>query len=226
MWLIESTTLTLKEFPTKVDLKYAILSHRWGNDELLFKDLNDSKDLNLLQNKQGFSKVKRCCEQASRDGYSWVWVDTCCIDKSSSAELSEAINSMFYWHRESSMCYLYFSDVDDLDDIGGSEWFKRGWTLQELLAPTHVPFFGRDWTFLSDKHSLLDKLNGITAIPQEALLNFQSNDYCVAEKCRGLLVGRPRVKKILRTVLCGYLMLTCHFCMASVQRLSGGYKKK
>ena len=96
MWLINTTTLKLEEFPTEVGLDYAILSHWWGDDEVLFKDLKGSKDLNLLQNKQGFSKVKRCCEQASRDKYSWAWVDTCCINKSSNAKLSEAINSMFH----------------------------------------------------------------------------------------------------------------------------------
>ncbi|KAE9372502.1 HET-domain-containing protein, partial [Stipitochalara longipes BDJ] len=194
MWLINTITLKLEEFPTEAGLEYAILSHRWGVDEVLFKDLHGSKDLNLLRNKQGFSKVKRCCEQASRDNYLWAWVDTCCIDKSSSAELSEAINSMFHWYRESSMCYAYLSDVDSLNDIGGSEWFKRGWTLQELLAPTQVRFFGRDWTFLSDKHSLRDKLRAITSIPEKALLNFQPKDYCVAEKM-SWAVGRQTTRE-------------------------------
>ncbi|KAE8440407.1 hypothetical protein EG329_008019 [Mollisiaceae sp. DMI_Dod_QoI] len=194
MWLINTITLKLDEFPTEVGLDYAILSHRWGDDEVLFKDLNGSKDLNLLQNKQGFAKVKRCCEQASRDKYSWAWVDTCCIDKSSSAELSEAINSMFHWYRESSVCYAYLSDIDNLDDIGGSEWFKRGWTLQELLAPTHVQFFGRDWTFLSDKQSLRNELGTITSIPEKALLNFRSEDYCVAGKM-SWAVGRQTTRE-------------------------------
>ncbi|KAH6690815.1 heterokaryon incompatibility protein-domain-containing protein [Leptodontidium sp. MPI-SDFR-AT-0119] len=194
MWLINTITLKLEEFPTEAGLDYAILSHRWGDDEVLFKDLNGSKDLNLLQNKQGFSKVKRCCEQASRDKYSWAWVDTCCIDKSSSAELSEAINSMFHWYRQSSMCYAYLSDVDSLDDIGGSEWFKRGWTLQELLAPNHVQFFGQDWTFLSDKQSLRNELGAITSIPEEALLNFRSEDYCVADKM-SWAVGRQTTRE-------------------------------
>lgn len=194
MWLINTTTLKLEEFPTEVGLDYAILSHRWGDDEVLFKDLNGSKDLNVLHNKQGFSKVKRCCEQASRDKYSWAWVDTCCIDKSSSAELSEAINSMFHWYRESSMCYAYLFDVDSLDDIGGSEWFRRGWTLQELLAPTHVQFFGRDWTFLSDKQSLRNELGAITSIPETALLNFRSEDYCIAEKM-SWAVGRQTTRE-------------------------------
>jgi hypothetical protein len=194
MWLINTITLKLEEFPTEAGLDYAILSHRWGDDEVLFKDLNGSRDLNLLQNKQGFSKVKRCCEQASRDKYPWAWVDTCCIDKSSSAELSEAINSMFHWYRESSMCYAYLSDVDSLDEIGGSEWFKRGWTLQELLAPTHVQFFGRDWTFLSDKQSLRNELGAITPIPEEALLNFRSKDYCVADKM-SWAVGRQTTRE-------------------------------
>ncbi|KAH7305386.1 heterokaryon incompatibility protein-domain-containing protein [Rhexocercosporidium sp. MPI-PUGE-AT-0058] len=194
MWLINTITLKLEEFLTEAGLDYAILLHRWGDDEVLFKDLNGSKDLNLLQNKQGFSKVKRCCEQASRDKYSWAWVDTCCIDKSSSVELSEAINSMFHWYRQSSMCYAYLSDVDSLDDIGGSEWFKRGWTLQELLALNHVQFFGRDWTFLSDKQSLRNELGAITSIPEEALLNFRSEDYCVVDKM-SWAVGRQTTRE-------------------------------
>ncbi|KAH8756942.1 hypothetical protein BGZ57DRAFT_1018732 [Hyaloscypha finlandica] len=154
MWLINTITLKLEEFPTEAGLDYAILSHRWGDDEVLFKDLNGSKDLNLLQNKQGFSK-------------------------SSSAELSEAINSMFHWYRESSMCYAYLSDVDSLDDIRGSGWFKRGWTLQELLAPTH---------------SLRNELGAITSIPEEALLNFRSKDYCVADKM-SWAVGRQTTRE-------------------------------
>lgn len=194
MWLIDTTTLKLKEFPSELGLKYAILSHRWGDDEVLFKDLDGSKDLNLLNNKRGFLKIKWCCEQANRDKYLWAWADTCCIDKSSSAELSEAINSMFHWYRESSMCYVYLSDVGNLDALRDSEWFKRGWTLQELLAPTHVQFFDQNWTFLADKHSLRNELGEITSIPENALLNFQSEDFGVAEKM-SWAIGRQTTRE-------------------------------
>jgi hypothetical protein len=92
------------------------------------------------------------------------------------------------------MCHVYLSDVDNLDDIGGSEWFKRGWTLQELLAPTQVRFFSRDWTFLSDKRSLRDELRAITSIPGKALLNFQPKDYCIADKMSWAL-GRQTTRE-------------------------------
>ena len=73
---------------------YAILSHTWGREEVTFQDMQGPK----ARNKEGFSKIQSCCEQAKRDGYEWVWIDKCCIDKISSAELSEAINSMFRWY--------------------------------------------------------------------------------------------------------------------------------
>ena len=60
-------------------------------------------------------KIRRCCEIAERDGYEWIWIDSCCIDKTSSTELSEAINSMFNWYALSEVCYVYLEDVEDDD---------------------------------------------------------------------------------------------------------------
>src|SRR4051794_31465518 len=87
---------------------YAILSHTWGGDdqEVTFKDVTNGTG----QSKAGYQKIRFCGEQAARDGLRYFWIDTCCIDKSNHSELTEAINSMFRWYRESARCYVYLSD--------------------------------------------------------------------------------------------------------------------
>ncbi|KFY17969.1 hypothetical protein V492_00249 [Pseudogymnoascus sp. VKM F-4246] len=127
--------------------KYAILSHRWGAEEVAFKDLIDGTS----KGKAGYSKIRFCGEQAKRDGVQYFWVDTCCIDKSNSTELQEAITSMFRWYRDAVKCYVYLPDVSRSRTSSAnasnrawestfrkSEWFTRGWTLQELLAPNNI----------------------------------------------------------------------------------------
>ena len=120
---------------------YAILSHTWGDEseEVTFEDMNKGSG----RGKAGFEKIKFCGEQAARDGLQYFWVDSCCIKKSSDAELSEAINSMFRWYRGAAKCYVYLSDVSTLkrkerdqslqntweSAFRGSRWFTRGWTL-------------------------------------------------------------------------------------------------
>jgi len=98
----------------------------------------DFTNLEEARKKAGFTKVEKTCEQAADDGLDHVWIDTCCIDKSSSAELSEAINSMFAWYTDSSIYYAYLADVDNPVDFDSSKWFARAWTLQELLAPSAI----------------------------------------------------------------------------------------
>ncbi|KIK12028.1 hypothetical protein PISMIDRAFT_689834 [Pisolithus microcarpus 441] len=83
----------------------------------------------------GLGKLQGFCAVACEWGYSWAWSDTCCIDKHSSAEVQETIGSMFAWYRQSALTIVYLSDVPNMGSIGNSEWFRRGWTLQELLAP-------------------------------------------------------------------------------------------
>ena len=130
---------------------YAILSHTWGgdDDEVTFKDIMDG----VGENKAGYQKLVFCGGQAKSDGLSYFWVDTCCIDKSNTTELSKAINSMFRWYQNAERCYAYLSDVSLRTQTGqatdvelessfrNSRWFKRGWTLQELLAPKIVEFY-------------------------------------------------------------------------------------
>jgi hypothetical protein len=131
MRLLNATTLKLEEFwDSSATPPYTILSHTWEQQEVSFKAISN---IDTESGLAGFSKIRACCQQALADGYEWVWVDTCCIDKSSSAELSEAINSMFRWYKEAAICYAYLADVpsDDVRHASGSafsksRWFKRG----------------------------------------------------------------------------------------------------
>ncbi|KAK8063243.1 hypothetical protein PG996_007895 [Apiospora saccharicola] len=107
MRLLHSKDLTLKEFVANPP-PYAILSHTWEDDEVLFADI---ANLEHTRTKAGFTKVQQACRTAAEDGFEWIWIDTCCIDKSSSAELSEALNSMFQWYEASEVCYAYISDM-------------------------------------------------------------------------------------------------------------------
>ncbi|KAK4183893.1 heterokaryon incompatibility protein-domain-containing protein [Podospora australis] len=109
MRLLKTDTLEVVEFVGRVP-PYVILSHRWGPDEVTFQDLSQLSRT-ALQKKKGYAKISGCCARAIEDGYRYAWVDTCCIDKTSSAELSEAINSMYRWYQEAHICYAYMDDV-------------------------------------------------------------------------------------------------------------------
>lgn len=174
MRLLDSKTLKLSEFSEPNFPPYAILSHTWTDDEVSFQDIQGD----ACKTKAGYEKIKRCCDLAAADGFEYAWVDTCCIDKTSSAELSEAINSMFRWYEQSEVCYVYLSDVpsdvylSDAPSVEGpyqptsvfarSRWFTRGWTLQELIAPSNVIFYGRDWQEVGTKSSLLSTISKVT----------------------------------------------------------------
>jgi len=166
--------------------RYAILSHTWGvdKDEVTFRDLTEG----LGKSKAGYQKLVFCAKQATDDGLQFFWVDTCCIDKSSSAELSEAIQSLFRWYHNSAKCYVYLSDVttsgfaNNDHSFQQSRWFTRGWTLQELLAPTYVEFFSEGCDRLGDKGSLKIQIAGITGISVQALQGFPLYSFSVKER--------------------------------------------
>ena len=124
MWLLNTQTLKLEAFLRNVP-SYAILSHRWEDEELSFGDVTPEH-----QHLKGYHKVKAFCDEANRNHFQYAWADTCCIDKKSSAELGEAINSMYMWYERAEICYAYLCDVKGIDDIAQSSWFTRGWTLQ------------------------------------------------------------------------------------------------
>lgn len=199
MRLLELTAtdgLCLSTFDGDEIPPYAILSHTWQQDEeeVTFQDLisNRGKD------RAGYRKIQICRKKALEDGISYIWVDTCCIDKSSSSELSEAINSMFRWYQNATRCYVYLSDVvvneaDLSEDRSQStwdssfrncRWFTRGWTLQELLAPKSVYFFSRDGELLGDKKSLEIQVHDITGIPITALRGADLSTFSVEERLR------------------------------------------
>ncbi|KAI0849305.1 HET-domain-containing protein [Daldinia vernicosa] len=148
MRLLHVYTRKLEEFNGDSIPPYAILSHTWCKYEITFQDLLKWGPKIL----DGYTKIDGCCRQAAKDGLDYVWIDTCCIDKSSSAELSEGINSMFQWYKRSKVCYIYLADVSAEDDpfeissgFRRSRWFTRGWTLQEILAPMELIFFDKAW---------------------------------------------------------------------------------
>ncbi|KAI0914047.1 heterokaryon incompatibility protein-domain-containing protein [Ustulina deusta] len=182
MRLINTTSLDLEEFlgePTSPRFpRYAILSHTWGEEEVTFQDMQNRE---VAKKKAGFGKIAKCCKTALNEGLGWAWVDTCCIDKTSSAELSEAINSMFKWYEYSTVCYAYLSDVGVAElgfrvplkrrDWRESKWFTRGWTLQELIAPFEVILYDHEWNQLGTKRRLANELEKRTHIPEKVLLD-------------------------------------------------------
>lgn len=182
--------LSLIEFFGNNIPPYAILSHTWGSngDEVSFEDLVNQTG----NDKIGYAKIEFCGRRASADGLQYFWVDTCCIDKSSSAELTEAINSMFQWYRNAAKCYVYLSDVsiydfNQADRLRKSvfqqcRWFSRGWTLQELIAPTGVEFFSHEGEHLGDKKSLEKEIIESTEINVLALRGYPLSNFTVADQ--------------------------------------------
>ncbi|KAF5677448.1 hypothetical protein FCIRC_6720 [Fusarium circinatum] len=172
MRLINTRTRAFEEFYGSKVPKYAILSHTWGQEEITFQDW--AEPASVVQ-KSGFTKIIEACEQARNDDYSYIWVDTNCIDKSSSAELTEAINSMFAWYSKADICYAYLSDVPTFKPLSystefrQSRWFKRGWTLQELLAPDSVVFYAADWSRIGTRSGLACDIAEATGIGIEYL---------------------------------------------------------
>jgi hypothetical protein len=250
MYLINTTTIKIRLFICIIP-KYVILSHTWGEDEVTFESMQRPNERTKAL--RGYMKIKRCCEQAKQDGYRWAWVDTCCIDKRSSAELSEAINSMYRYYWGAEKCYAYLTDVgdensgdvrDNLTDVSdessgngreetassptvpgigekrgweyiiyessadsshdidvgsddavydpqepsvelprsvrpereifqflNSRWFKRGWTLQELLAPATLEFYDQEWNMIGTKFSLATFIQVATEIQAQYILD-------------------------------------------------------
>ncbi|KAF4886721.1 Vegetative incompatibility protein HET-E-1 [Colletotrichum fructicola] len=170
MWLVNTYTLTLEEVTDPFSHNYAILSHTWDSDEITFQDIWSS-ERRSAERKIGHAKLAKTCEIARQRGLQYAWVDSCCIDKSSSAELSEAINSMFAWYQHSKVCFAFLSDLPPLNSNDTSEevfrrcrWFTRGWTLQELIAPRNIEFYNSEWVQVSRKAECLDVLSKITGI--------------------------------------------------------------
>jgi hypothetical protein len=205
MRLINASSLQLEAFNDSSTPPYAVLSHTWGDSEITYAELHSSttslftaRTLAQIKSKPRYYKITKCCSQALQDGLQYVWVDTCCIDKSSSAELSEAINSMYRWYKNAVVCYVYLDDIDVFDpmrggsisfaraepnrfwttsidsisenDLSKARWFTRGWTLQELIAPEKVEFYIKGWNYVGSKVNMREKLARITGIDRFTLI--------------------------------------------------------
>lgn len=170
MRLLDAKTLEVVEFMDHEVPEYVILSHTWiAGQEVTLQEMRKKEGTE----RSGYNKIRKTCELALQNNLGYAWVDTCCIDKTSSAELSEAINSMMSWYQRSKVCYTYLLNVLPGTDIHEPEspfrtsrWFERGWTLQELLAPSRLIFLYNDWTFLSERHEVVDLITQITGINQ------------------------------------------------------------
>lgn len=191
MRLINTSTLEIKDFVSDTDRPpYAILSHRWGENEVTYQDwiyitkqfprrwgwVYIEDEVEQIKSGAGFKKIENACRLASRHGLGWIWADTCCIDKTNMAEVSEAINSMYRWYEQSKVCYAFLQDVDFHEGVPEieltfceNEWFRRGWTLQELIAPDRVIFLSQQWEAIAEKDDIPDVVEKITGIPAQVV---------------------------------------------------------
>jgi len=220
MRLLHTTNFTLHSFvsPQHDAPHYAILSHTWEVDEVLFEDMATPERMVALatEKKKAWTKVQRSCAMARALSFDHIWIDTLCIDKSSSSELSEAINSMFEWYALSGVCLAYISDykddglksgASDATNFLNSRWFTRGWTLQELIAPANLVFYDMEWFPIGDRRFLANVISSKTSIYRKFLArrgpsqaeNLQNlrrdlTAVCVAAKMKWVSVrqtGRP-----------------------------------
>ncbi|CZT14140.1 uncharacterized protein RCC_00113 [Ramularia collo-cygni] len=171
MRLLHTHTLQFSEHVSPYEAPgYIIASHRWLDDEVSYQEFvkNRTNTDPTKQRKAGMDKVLRFCEYINQwrsqpPGTNiphYIWIDTICINKDSSAELQEAITSMFEWYAQAWCCLVWMHDVsvdaaplDVLKSFCVSVWFTRGWTLQELLAPKTVIFLDEQWRHLGHKSS-------------------------------------------------------------------------
>ncbi|THU97022.1 hypothetical protein K435DRAFT_890504 [Dendrothele bispora CBS 962.96] len=170
-----------------------------GNDSdmAVYGDDSDMEDSDLDDEANGknlveaaWKKVEGACAHAWKYGWRWIWIDSCCIDKSSSAELSENINSMYRLYENAGVCYVYLSDASSKEDprdprshFPKSKWFTRGWTLQELIAPSaSVVFLDHLWEKIGTRYSLRDVISAITSIPVQLLEDGDLTKYSIAQK--------------------------------------------
>jgi hypothetical protein len=178
---------------------YAILSHTWITTETESYEVTyDELVAGIRKDKVGYEKIRFCGDRAAADDLEYFWVDTCCINKSTSNELSAAINSMFRWYQHAAKCYVYLSDVSVVgeatdaqadrtaweDDFRRSRWFTRGWTLQELIAPASVEFFSKEGKLLGSRTTLEQIIHDVTKIPIGVLRGQSLSDFGVEERMK------------------------------------------
>ncbi|KAJ8519460.1 hypothetical protein ONZ45_g3573 [Pleurotus djamor] len=156
--------------------RYAILSHTWANRELGFRDVNVEGGMGVgsLEKKEGYAKLDGMCRVAGEFMCRYVWFDAVCIDKSNTMEMEETIHSMWKWYQNAYICIVHLSNTNlklpsypanssvsptgprrrgdsKRKQLKEDPWFRRGWTLPELLAPKRIKFYLGDWTKMDQR---------------------------------------------------------------------------
>ncbi|EIT83215.1 ankyrin 2,3/unc44 [Aspergillus oryzae 3.042] len=193
MRLLHTLTFETRTFPDGETPPYAILSHTWEEEEVTYADLQDLQGTHATE-KKGFEKIRSSCYTANTNGFDYIWIDTCCIDKTSrNADLTEivgAINSMYRWYGEATICYAYLADIVSRDEMEGSRWFTRGWTLQELIAPRNMVFLNKHWKVLGTKSELRNEISKRTRIPIDILMGKMDLEQTSVAQRMAWAVGR------------------------------------
>ncbi|THV02651.1 HET-domain-containing protein [Dendrothele bispora CBS 962.96] len=176
---IDTHTLELVEFSKNVDTipPYAILSHRWiSGEEIVYQEyLRDYHSHLDNETKSGYRKIQNACRMARQEDLRYIWIDTCCIKQGDKRDVGSNITSMYGYYQNAEVCYAYLVDVSGSGELfPEKEWFRRGWTLQELLAPRTVVFLDNNWNRIGDKHTLQNEIHLATQIPQKVLSGEQS----------------------------------------------------
>ncbi|KAF2859714.1 HET-domain-containing protein, partial [Piedraia hortae CBS 480.64] len=199
MRLLDARTYKLKEFPDDALPPYAILSHTWTENEASFEELHHASKVRVKVNRV-YKKLAGACFQARKDGLDWLWIDTCCINKDSSGEWTEAVNSMYRWYENSEACYVFLDDLEgscpvlsdsDIEPspqsreslsqrmtfwsraFANCRWFTRSWTLPELIAPRRVKFYGKTWRLVGTKATLVRTIARITGVDVGVLTHYR-----------------------------------------------------
>ena len=174
---------------------WVMFSHTWEGKEPTFQDVNLVESVWKLDNSLLNEKLRQFCTTAREDGHRWAWSDTCCIDKTTSAVLSQSLTSMYSWYEEAAETLVYLADVlslSELCDLTKSRWMTRAWTLQELLASGVIRFYTRDWKpYLNDMHrnhkdspTIRQELAHAMGVTPDMITSFRPEDLGVREKLR------------------------------------------
>lgn len=223
MRLINVKGFQLEDFPDESHVQYAVLSHRWQDGEVTFEDVATQQGRMKMTTKHGFHKFEQGCRLAAAAGLSYLWIDTCCIDRRHSAELQEAINSMFDWFAAAKVCFAYLCDVhrtDDSEAFVNSEWFRRGWTLPELLAPIEVHFYDMHWKSVGSRSRFAATVSRSTGVPERVL---RSSYKCVEKPYIGEIMSWAADRETTRVEDRAYSLLG--FFNVNMQILYGEKEK-
>ncbi|THU83413.1 HET-domain-containing protein [Dendrothele bispora CBS 962.96] len=206
--LIDTRTIQPVKFTKGTIPPYAILSHLWvEGEEVTHEEL--VRPQSMTYRKSGYQKIQTACQIASQDRYRYIWIDTCCIIQQDEIDLEENIPNMYGFYQNSGICYVYLPDVSSKKDFRRSRWFKRGWTLQELVAPRTVLFYDTHWRYLGEKRDLKEDISRKTTISPDILSGTQSiQNIAIIDRMTWALERKTTKRQDLAYCLQGLLGVT------------------